>query len=208
VNQTPEEKREAARVRRRWLNLGELLAIAGVLISALALLNSYRERTSAEAERVAAESKSAKAAATLILKATVEKDGNRLTLVPRDDSQTIQAQTIRFPAALKLDPVETTGDPRIERGWFEGPLTEALERAKAKRRTTGDARLPVLITTRFLVDGVEHEDRALYEVGYTLGHAFLAGTTVKLSGLSRVGPVASEDTGEKRLEAAAKGRLG
>ena len=208
MSETPEDKREAARVRRRWLTLGELLAIAGVLISALALWNSYRERTSSEAERVAADTKSAKAAETLILRATVEKEGNRLTLSPRDDQQTIQAQTLRFPVALNLDPVETTGDPRIERAWFERPLTDALEHAKAKRRTTGDAKLPVLITTRFLVDGSEHEDRAIYQIGYTLGHGFLAGTTVKLSGLSRVSAVAGDADGAKKLEVAAKGRLG
>lgn len=208
MTDTPEEKREAARVRRRWLSLGEMLAIAGVVISALALWNSYRERTSSEAERVAADTRSAKVAVTLILKGTVEKEGNRLALTPRDDRQTIQAQTLRFPAALALEPVETTGDPRIERSWFEKPLTDALDRAGAKHRTTGDAKLPVFITTRFLVDGIEHEDRAIYQIGYTLGHGFLAGTTVKLSGLSRSAAVQSDAEGEKALETAAKGRLG
>jgi hypothetical protein len=203
-----EDKTEAARVRRRWLNLGELLAIAGVVISGAALWNSYRERTHAEAEQATAETRTARAAELLVLKATVEKEGNVLTLVPRDDAQTIQAQTIRFPTPLGVSPVETTGDARIERDWFEKGLTEALEKARTTKRSPGDARLPVLITTRYLVGGVEHEDRALYSIGYTLGHGFLAGTTIKLRGLSRTAPAPAGAIGEKALDKAAKGLFG
>ncbi len=208
MSETREDKKEAARVRRRWLNLGELLAIAGVLISGAALWNSYRERTHAEAEKANDEVRATRAAEVLVLKATVEKDGNSLSLVPRDDAQTIQAQTIRFPTALGVDPVETTGDARIERGWFEKGLTEALEKAGAAKSAAGDRRLPVLVTTRFLVGGTEHEDNALYSIGYTLGHGFLAGTTVKLRGLSRSAPAAAGAQGQKALDVAAKTALG
>ena len=49
--QTPEERKEAAAIRRRWITLGEILAVVGVLISGLALWNSWSERSSAEKER-------------------------------------------------------------------------------------------------------------------------------------------------------------
>jgi hypothetical protein len=208
MSDATEEKREAARVRRRWLNLGELLAIAGVVISGAALWNSYRERTNAEVEQASSEARTTRAAQLLVLKATVEKDGNLLTLVPRDATQTIQSQTISFPAVLGVSPVETSGDPRIERAWFERGLTEALEKSKAAKRAPGDQRLPILITTRFLVDGVEHEDSALYSIGYSLGHGFLAGTTVKLRGLSRNGTAPAGAAGEKALDIVAKKTLG
>jgi hypothetical protein len=208
MSEAPEDKKEAARVRRRWLNLGELLAIVGVAISGAALWNSYRERTNAEAEQASAEARIAKKAQLLVLKATVAKEGSVLTLVPRDDTQTIQAQTIRFPAALALSPVETTGDARLERSWFERELTTALEKAKAAKRAPGDARLPVHIVTRFLVDGVEYEDSAIYSIGYTIGHGFLSGTTIKLRGLSRNSAAPAGAAGDKMLEAAAKKALG
>ena len=35
--ETAEERREAAAIRRRWITLGEVLAVIGILISALAL---------------------------------------------------------------------------------------------------------------------------------------------------------------------------
>ena len=208
MSEAPEDKKEAARVRRRWLNLGELLAIVGVAISGAALWNSYRERTNAEAEQASAEARTAKKAQLLVLKATVAKEGSVLTLVPRDDTQTIQAQTIRFPAALNLSPVETTGDARLERSWFERELTTALEKTKSAKRAPGDARLPVHIVTRFLVDGVEYEDSAIYSIGYTIGHAFLSGTTIKLRGLSRNSAAPPGAAGDKMLESAAKKALG
>ncbi|HEX8061853.1 MAG TPA: hypothetical protein VF535_01415 [Allosphingosinicella sp.] len=38
--QSQAERREAAAIRRRWITLGEILAVIGVLISALALWSS------------------------------------------------------------------------------------------------------------------------------------------------------------------------
>lgn len=206
--ETPTEKAEAARVRRRWLTLGELLAIAAVAISGLTFWNSYRERTSAEVARQAESSKASRVAATLILHGTPSRDGRTLALAPRLDSQTIQSQTIAFPKALGLSPVETTGDARIERSWLEAALVKARKAADAPDKTAGDARLPLLIVTHFLVDGEPQVDRAIYELGYATDHAFLGGTTVRLRGLSRIGAVAGEAAGQARIDALAKGRVG
>jgi len=207
VSDTPQERQEAARVRRRWLTLGELLAIAAVVISALTFWNSYRERTSSETQRQAESAKSSKSAATLVLKATAERDGRTLALSARAESQTIQSQTITFPKALGLDPVETTGDARIERDWFESELVKARKAAGGVHDQPGDARLPVLITTHFLVDGEPATDSALFQIGYETSKAFLQGTSVKLKGLSRVGAVKDEASGKQRLEALAGSSL-
>ena len=208
MTETPQEKREAARVRRRWLNLGELLAIAAVAISALTFWNSYRERTNSEAQHAAEATKSSHAAAVLVLKATPDRDGHTLAISPRADAQSIQSQTIAFPAILGLTPIDTTGDARIERGWFDTALVKARKAAGALHDRPGDARLPILITTHFLVDGAEATDRGLFELGYEASHSFLSGTSIKLKGLSRVGGVKDDATGKSRLDALAKGRLG
>jgi hypothetical protein len=208
VTDTPQERSEAARVRRRWLNLGELLAIVAVVISALTLWNSYRERTNTEAEHKAAAEKGSRTTATMIFRATPDRNGTILSLAPRSDSQTVQSQTITFPSALGVSPVDTTGDARIERGWFDSELAKARKAAGAKHDQPGDARLPLLITTHFLVDGEPKVDRGLFELGYEASHAFLSGTTIRLKGLSRVGSVGDDVSGKKQLEALAKGALG
>ena len=51
--ETPAAKAEAARIRRRWLTLGEILAVAAVAISGLTFWNSYSERRHTEEARVA-----------------------------------------------------------------------------------------------------------------------------------------------------------
>lgn len=198
--ETPQERAEAARVRRRLLNLGEVIAILAVVISGLTLWNSYRERTNSEAERASESAQSARKAATLILKATPDRDGRTLSLAPRSDAQAIQSQTIHFPAKLGLSPAETSGDARIDRGWFGNALVAARKEAGVAD-SPGDARVPVLIETHFLADGDPHIDRAIYEIGYATSHSLIGGTEIHLRGLSRTGSVPSEDVGQKRIDA-------
>ena len=197
---TPKERAEAARVRRRWINLGELVAVLALVISALTLWNSYRERTTNEAEHAQESAQSAKKATILILKATADKDGRTLALAPHADEQAIQSQTIYFPAKLGVSPAETSSDARIEKSWFESALVSA-RKAAGVEATPGDSRVPVLIETHYLTDGDAHVDRALYEVGYVTSHSLIGGTDVHLRGLSRTGPVSSDDVGQKRIDA-------
>lgn len=198
---TPREREEQARVRRRWLTLGELLAIAAVVISGLTLWNSYSERTHSEAERRAGEARTARAAAVLHLHGAPDDEGRILTLTARDGEQAIEGQTISLPGALDLSPVETTGDARIERGWFEEALVRARKAAGLKQVTGGDARLPVLIVTRFAVGGDTVTDRSVYLVGYATESGFLSGTHVRLRGLSRVGPAKDDAAGRRQVDA-------
>jgi hypothetical protein len=51
------------------------------------------------------------------------------------------------------------------------------------RRPSGDPRLPVTITTRFLSGGATHSDTAIYDVGYRLDEGLLD-SDVDLLGLS------------------------
>ena len=189
MNQTPEEKREAAAIRRRWITLGEVLAVAAVAISGLTFWNSYQERKGAEAERVAhareAEANARKAEqsqAALVLKATPENDGRRLSLTALDPEQAIQSQRILFPTALGVDPVETVADARIEARWFADPLEKAID----DRKWSGDARLPVALVTRFVVNGTMRSDAAVYQLGLRRDDG-LFGSAIRLRGLSLVG---------------------
>ena len=137
MSETPEERKEAAAIRRRWITLGELLAITAVLISALTLWNSYKERANSEAERSTETRKAEAKAHTIVLKASVGRDGDRLDLAPTDAEQVIQGQTIVFPSALALAPVETTGDARIEAGWFADALKRRATRRRRRPATCG-----------------------------------------------------------------------
>jgi hypothetical protein len=200
--QTSEDRREAAAIRRRWITLGEVLAVVGVVISGLALWNSYSERSASEADRAAEKAKEAKVSHTLLLKAS--GGGKRLALAAHDPEQAIQSQTLLFPSALGVGSVDTVIEPRIEADWIKQAVKKA--RDGGKKDGPGDARMPVAIATRFASGGETLTDTAIYDVGYKAeGGGLLGGFDVALRGLSlveRVRPAAAQ----ARLDAIWAGR--
>jgi len=198
---TPKEARaaEAAAIRRRWITLGEVLAVLAVGISALTLYLNWADKQDERAEKAAESRKASSRAAVLVLNADGVKD-DRIVIKTTDPDQLIQSQTILFPRALGIAPVETTGDPRIEAGWFDGALKKARAKAKLPDDSVGDERLPVAITTRFVVGGDTHENIALYDIGYGVKGGWIAGHSVALRGLSRVATLKG-DSAQARIDA-------
>jgi len=198
---------EAAAVRRRWITLAEVLGVIAILISALTLWNSWRERTGEEADKAAAKQAASAEAGTLLLRANPDREGERLALAPADGAQTIQSQTIAFPTPLGVAAVETVSDPRIEATWFERALLRARgpEGEDASRR--GDQRLPVAITTQFFSGGTMHRDSAIYDIGYRIDEGgLLGGHKVRLRGVSRIATV-TPHAARTRLDVVWHGRL-
>ena len=200
--QSPAQAAEAAAIRRRWITLGEILAVVAVLISGLTFWNSYQERSSAEAERVAEKKEKSVKAKTLMLKAS--GSGASLDLAALDPQQAIQSQTILFPSALGLSAIETV-DPRIEAGWIEAAAKKA-RKAGGASQTSGDRRLPIAVTTRFVSGGETFTDAALYDVGYRRDPGLLGGSDVELLGLALVERVSAESA-QKRLDGLWKTRV-
>lgn len=192
------DRAEAAKVRKRWVTLGEVLGVAAVLISGLTLWNNWSDRRETRAEKAATEQRASAKVAKLVLVAT---DGGKqsLTLKPAATEQSVQSQTILFPTPLGLSPAATTGEPRVEGGWFEHALIKAREAAGLPDNSRGDEQLPVVIVTQYLVDGDPHEDVALYDVGYTISGKFLGGHSVTLRGISLVAKVKRDDA-QARLD--------
>jgi hypothetical protein len=176
---------EAAAIRRRWITLGEALAVLAVVISGLTLWNSWAERSESAASKRAETRQASRRDATLVLTATAASE-HKLALKPTSNEQAVQSQTIVFPAALGAAPAQTTGEPRIEAEWFERALEKARGRAGLPDDSRGDERLPVAVTTRFLVGSEAHEDVAIYDIGYTISGHLLSGHSVTLRGLSLV----------------------
>ncbi|OHC95942.1 MAG: hypothetical protein A3H25_10580 [Sphingomonadales bacterium RIFCSPLOWO2_12_FULL_63_15] len=184
---TPTEKRaaEAAAIRRRWITLGEMLALLAVSISGLTLYLNWSDKQDERAEKAIASRQASVRAAKLILNARADGD-DRLILTPAAADQIVQSQTFLFPAALDIAPVSTTGEARIEARWFDNALKRARDKAKLPDNSVGDENLPVFITTRFVVNGEAREDRAIYDIGYGISGRWLSGHDVTLRGLSLV----------------------
>ncbi|WP_353228073.1 hypothetical protein [Novosphingobium sp.] len=190
---------EAAATRRRWITFGEVLTVIAVIISALTFWSNWTQRNADQAQKTAEANKAAVHSATLVLTAT--NAGKReLALKPTSSVQSVQDQHIAFPTALGVTAADTTGEPRIDATWFEHALIKAREAAHLPDNSRGDAQLPVAITTRFLVDGDERTDVALYDVGYSVSSGFLGSHSVTLRGVALIARVKA-DTAQARLDA-------
>lgn len=192
MNDAPPKKR----LPLRWLSLAEMVGILAVAIAALGYWDSHRERAQTDRERAAeAREKKAEAQAgalklSFLMTATPESGGERLRLSAAHPEQVIQTQAVIFPHELRGDSVETTGNPRIEAGWFDGGLSKARH-ARETKATQG--RLPVGVVTVFIEDGQTKRDQAIYLVGYSAHPRVLRADKVELEGLSLLRRGVGED---------------
>jgi len=183
MSETPAEKKR----RLRFLTLAEIVGIAAVAIAALGYWDNHRERTQTDRERAAeAQEKKAEARAgamklSFLMTGTPEGSGDRLRLASVHSEQVIQTQALTFPSEIRGDPVQTTGNPRIEAGWFEGGLSKA-EHARGAKSHQG--RMPVAIVTAYIEDGQAKTDTAIYLVGFSTHPRMLRADKVELEGLS------------------------
>ena len=190
MSETPAEKKR----RLRFLTLAEIVGIAAVAIAALGYWDNHRERTQTDRERAAeAQEKKAEARAgamklSFLMTGTPEGSGDRLRLASVHSEQVIQTQALTFPSEIRGDPVQTTGNPRIEAGWFDGGLAKAEHRARRRQ-----GRLPVGVVTVFIEDGQPKTDRAIYLIGYSLHPRVLRADRVEMEGLSLVRRGVGED---------------
>ena len=168
------ETTEDSARKRRWLNLAELVAVAGVLIAAAGLYFTWVDRR----DRVAAETEAAHVTGRYEIRATAAKDGDALVLTP-DERHEVQDATVTFPAALGIAPQDASAG-RIERDWFARALLKATDGGPDDQ--TG--RLPVLIRVRYADGDATRTESGLYDVVWrTRGRHFPLGRSLMLEAL-------------------------
>lgn len=146
------ESADQKRTRRRWINLAELVAVAGVLIAALTLWSNWQDRRADEAEKRVEQSSEARDKARLDLKASIR--GGDVTLA--DEKHEIRDATIRFPSALGIAALSPAGEIAIPSDTVAEPMLKLTDGGADDR--TG--RLPVLVDVRYW-DGVTAKQAVL-----------------------------------------------
>jgi hypothetical protein len=161
-----------------------VVGLAALVVAAAGWWDSHREHLREDQDRAAAVRSQAADAKRAALREsfllTASGDTERLRLAPAHGEQVIQTQTLVFPTAVRKDPIETTGNPRIERRWFDGGLKDA----HALPKDDAEARLPIGVETTYVEAGETRTDRAIYWVAYSAKHRMLRGSQVQLDGLS------------------------
>lgn len=173
-------KAEAAATRRRWITLGEIVAVAAVVISGLTFWNSWSERQDAAAERQAeraAESKEKAASSAVLLTGSAEDDGAMLTL--SDPAHRIQQIEVRFPKALGVGPQTSVLEPQMQAAWIAAPMLKLTDGGADRR----EGRLPVAITASYWDADVQRTSTAIYDLVWRTEPRTLQGRTLKLRGV-------------------------
>ena len=75
------------RTRRRWINLGEIIALAALAVSALGVWIAWKSSSKDEPTRIVEQ----KPAVPLALRGTVDSNGQTLTIVPADPGHALES---------------------------------------------------------------------------------------------------------------------
>ncbi|HEX8384383.1 MAG TPA: hypothetical protein VF592_13540 [Sphingomonas sp.] len=165
---------EETRRKRRWINLAEFVAIAGLVLAALGFWSNWSERREAAAEKQAAALGANKARARLDLRASVE-DGRRVVLSdPRHELQEVVAA---FPKILGVADRRPVAAAAIERDWFEGALLKATDGGADAR----EGRLPVLVSATYLDGDTRRSGSAIVDIAWATEGRLIGGRMLTIT---------------------------
>jgi len=157
------------RSRLRWINLGEAIAIAALVLSGLGLWHEWNKRESAP---VVVEKPTA---IPLALRGKVRKEGRELEISPLEDSHALQSLTIGMAGSqIVLDE-----DGELDADDIEKALGKSVKDGE------GPHSLPVRITARYIESGTDKVATGSYVVRYRMKDRLIGGPSLRLEGLSR-----------------------
>jgi len=156
--------------RRRLINLGEAIALAALIISALGLWNSWSKRDEKPAV-VVEQTRSI----PLALRGRVEDDGKVLAISPVEAGHALESLTLTAPGK---PPVELGSEPRLSASSVEGLISAD--------RNEGDGSLQITLDARYIETGIERRGNGRYRLEYRwVGGGLFEGRSLRLTRLTR-----------------------
>src|SRR5436190_15073535 len=147
------ESREA-RARRRLINLGETIAIAALIVSALGVWIAWKSSNQDKPTKVVEQ----RPAVPLALRATADNDGRTLTIMPADPSHGLESLKVTIKGA---SPIDVGSDGRLSASDVETALQGRDKEAKDVTRS-----VPVRIDARYVEAGVDRRGGGSYVLRY------------------------------------------
>jgi hypothetical protein len=160
--------------RRRWISLGETIAIAALIVSAvgvwIAWKSSNRDGPTEVVER--------HNAVPLALRGTADSDGRSLTIAPADPDHVLQWLRVIIKGA---SPIEVGSDGQLSASDVEGALHG---REKEDKDVTHS--VPIRIDARYVEAGADRRGGGSYTLRYKWeGGGLFGSRSIRLVGLSR-----------------------
>ena len=177
ARETAAEKAETRAIRRRWITLGEAVAVAGVIIAALTWWSNWSERRTEHAQEQVEHAARTRAASRVTLTATPQKGGESLALA--DAAHAITAIDVRFPPALGVAQQSSVLEPAIEGDWLAKPLLAATDGGPDDL----EGRVPLAITAHWTDGERDHTGTAIYDVVFRTEGRALLGRKLSLRGI-------------------------
>lgn len=162
----------ASEQRKRLINIGEIVAVCGLVISGLALWNSWKgdepktEQTQKEAEAI-----------PLALRGTVKDGGKAISLAPAENAHALESLTITA-AAPASGSASFGSDPIISASLLETWLPKDAV-------NEGVGTMTLTIDSRYIERGEPRASKTRYRVtyGWTDG-GLLSGKSLRITALT------------------------
>jgi len=172
MNDTPTEAKRRSRLR--WVTLGEAIALAALIVSAVGVWLSWKGSNEDKSPTTVVERRQA---IPLALKARAQSEGRSLEIMPVEDSHALQSLTLT-PQGAK--PIELGSDGQLSARELENALGESATEGKGTHRTR------VLIVAKYVEAGADKSATGSYVIRYRWeGGGLFGGRSLRLVGLSR-----------------------
>jgi hypothetical protein len=159
--------------KRRLINLGELIALAALVVSAIGVWIAWKSSGNDQPTKVVEQ----RQAIPLTLRAKADRDGRELEISPVEAGHALQSLTLRITGAA---PIEIGSDGGLSAGDLESALKDRDKDAKGNRS------IPVRIDARYVEMGKDRRASGSYVLRYRWeGGGLLGGRSLRLTGLSR-----------------------
>jgi hypothetical protein len=167
MTESPQER------RRRLINLGEVIALAALIVSAVGVWIAWNNSHEDKATRVIEQ----RPAVPLALRGTVDPDGKALTIAPADASHALESLTMTVGGTA----LEAGGDGRLSASDIQSALKGREKEAKDVSHS-----VPVHLAARYVESGSERKGGGNFALRYKWeGGGLFGGRSLRLVGLSR-----------------------
>ena len=162
------------KTRRRWITLGEIIAMAALIVSAAGVWIAWKSSNEDKTTRVVEQ----RSAVPLALRGAVNGDGRTLTIAPADAGHALESLKVIIKGAA---PIEVGSDGRLSASDVEAALKGREKEAKDVTHS-----VPVRIDARYVEAGADRRAGGNYALRYKWeGGGLFGGRSLRLVGLSR-----------------------
>jgi uncharacterized protein YggE len=160
--------------RRRWITLGEIIALAALAVSAVGVWIAWKSNSQDKPTRVVEQH----SAVPLALRGAADSDGRTLTLMPADPSHALESLKV----TVKGSPaIEVGSDGKLAASDVEAALKDRDKEAKDVTHSVS-----IRIDARYVEAGADRRGGGSYVLRYKWeGGGLFGGRSLHLVGLSR-----------------------